>query len=368
MHTVDAEFTPLDFFFTIQGEGNGHYSQAIAFAEQLKERGHRITAVGVAAAPERAIPEYVKNFFGNLLFDYPAPYLLRSSDNKRILLIKTLIINFLRLPIYLRSFYFLKKKLARHRPAAVVNFYETLAACAIRHAPGSTLKVVVGHQLYFDHQAFNYPKGEWGAMMLQKINNKVCRWGVALPVALTLRKIPADNKLLYVPPLLRSQCTSALASNVGHVLSYCTYSGYVEEVCNLAGTLPEQTFELYTSATTVGFVPPNVYLYNTDAAAFIQSLATCSMLLTTCGFETLCEALYLGKPFAAVPVHYEQRCNAADFSALVPLHTADRFDVLTLAGDEQRAAVEKQAEVFKNYYNNEKHTLLHSIERALNNK
>jgi spore coat polysaccharide biosynthesis predicted glycosyltransferase SpsG len=43
-------------------------------------------------------------------------------------------------------------------------------------------------------------------------------------------------------------------------------------------------------------------------------MAECSGYITTAGFESLCEALYLGKPTLMVPVagHYEQACNALD--------------------------------------------------------
>lgn len=38
----------------------------------------------------------------------------------------------------------------------------------------------------------------------------------------------------------------------------------------------------------------------------------CKAYLTTAGFESVCEALYLGKPVLMVPVHVEQECNAWD--------------------------------------------------------
>ena len=43
-------------------------------------------------------------------------------------------------------------------------------------------------------------------------------------------------------------------------------------------------------------------------------LASCNALVTTAGFESVCEAMYLGKPVMMVPVpnHFEQECNAMD--------------------------------------------------------
>ena len=47
---------------------------------------------------------------------------------------------------------------------------------------------------------------------------------------------------------------------------------------------------------------------------FIKLLASCSGVVTTAGFESVCEAMFLSKPVMMVPVerHYEQYCNAVD--------------------------------------------------------
>jgi hypothetical protein len=43
-------------------------------------------------------------------------------------------------------------------------------------------------------------------------------------------------------------------------------------------------------------------------------MRNCKGLVTTAGFESVCEAMYLGKPTLMIPVpkHYEQACNALD--------------------------------------------------------
>jgi len=43
-------------------------------------------------------------------------------------------------------------------------------------------------------------------------------------------------------------------------------------------------------------------------------MAKCSAYASTAGFESICEAMYLGKPILMVPTagHYEQKCNALD--------------------------------------------------------
>jgi len=51
-----------------------------------------------------------------------------------------------------------------------------------------------------------------------------------------------------------------------------------------------------------------------DDKLFLEKMATCKGLLSTAGFESVCEAMYLGKQVLMVPVkgQYEQACNAID--------------------------------------------------------
>lgn len=41
-------------------------------------------------------------------------------------------------------------------------------------------------------------------------------------------------------------------------------------------------------------------------------MANCRAYASTAGFESICEAMYLGKPVLMVPAHIEQDCNAYD--------------------------------------------------------
>ncbi|WP_156099876.1 glycosyltransferase family protein [Hoylesella buccalis] len=47
-----------------------------------------------------------------------------------------------------------------------------------------------------------------------------------------------------------------------------------------------------------------------DDQKFLYYLANCKAYATTGGFESVCEAMYMGKPAMMIPVHVEQECNA----------------------------------------------------------
>ena len=48
---------------------------------------------------------------------------------------------------------------------------------------------------------------------------------------------------------------------------------------------------------------------------FIESLSSSMALITSAGYETICEAMYMGKPVLMVPVknHFEQHLNSVFF-------------------------------------------------------
>ena len=58
-------------------------------------------------------------------------------------------------------------------------------------------------------------------------------------------------------------------------------------------------------------------------------MANAKALVTTAGFESVCEAMYFGKPVLMVPVkgHFEQWCNARDAAKAGAGTHADRFNL-----------------------------------------
>ncbi len=56
------------------------------------------------------------------------------------------------------------------------------------------------------------------------------------------------------------------------------------------------------------------HAHDLDAQAFLRHLAGCRAYVGSAGFESICEAHYLGKPVLAVPTagHFEQELNAWD--------------------------------------------------------
>ena len=68
-------------------------------------------------------------------------------------------------------------------------------------------------------------------------------------------------------------------------------------------------------------------------------MAGCMAYASTAGFESICEAMYLGKPLMMVPSHIEQKCNAFDATKFSAAVESDKFDLSVLLNFSQNGFV-----------------------------
>ena len=95
--------------------------------------------------------------------------------------------------------------------------------------------------------------------------------------------------------------------------------GYAEQVEKFHTKNPEIPIHCFWDKKGVPEtleVDQNLTFHQLNDQKFIELMASCRGYLTTAGFESVCEAMFMGKPTLMVPVkgHYEQSCNASDAS------------------------------------------------------
>jgi len=94
-------------------------------------------------------------------------------------------------------------------------------------------------------------------------------------------------------------------------------SGYGKEVVSFATANPRLQIRAYwdkKDAAEIENPLPNLSFHQVHDTNFLRDMAACKGLVSTAGFESICEAMYLGKPVMVIPVQgqYEQACNALD--------------------------------------------------------
>jgi uncharacterized protein (TIGR00661 family) len=131
--------------------------------------------------------------------------------------------------------------------------------------------------------------------------------------------------------LLRKEVKELKVSGGDFYLAYMVNPGYAEEVLSFAKGHPEVQIKAFwdkKGAQEVEFPLPNLSFHKVNDQGFLEAMAACKGLLCTAGFESVCEAMYLGKPVMMVPVagQYEQACNALDGEQSGAGKKADFFD------------------------------------------
>jgi len=304
--------------FIIQGEGRGHFTQAIALREMLLHRRHEIVAVIAGTNGHRPLPDYVMSAFGVPLQTMFSPG-FQFKAQRGISLTGSVAEAFKRLPEIRRSLRLIDEVVAQTKPDLIINFLE--AATGIGKLLGriKTPVLVLGHQFMLGHPAFIRS----GHALTQQIGfRNFVRLVGAGSSKLALSFYAADNlpgKKLYVcPPILRRQLFELKNVRGGdYLLVYLLNHGYapdIERWCAANPGVPVHCFYDKPGAPETEEKPPGLTFHKLHGEKFLELMAGCRAVVCTAGFESVSEAAYLGKPVLMIPVqnHIEQFLNALD--------------------------------------------------------
>ena len=125
----------MKFLFIVQGEGRGHFTQAITLEEMLLRNGHEVVEVLVGKSSTRTLPGFFNRSIHAPVKRFISPNFLPTADNKRANLTKSFAYNLLRLPEYLRSMYYINQRIRETGAEVVINFYELLLAHCLALLP-----------------------------------------------------------------------------------------------------------------------------------------------------------------------------------------------------------------------------------------
>jgi uncharacterized protein (TIGR00661 family) len=100
-------------------------------------------------------------------------------------------------------------------------------------------------------------------------------------------------------------------------LVYLTHFRLADEIMAWAKKNPEVQLDCFwdnPARREVYEYADNLTFHPIDAEKYLQKMQACKGLISTAGFESVAEAMYIGKPVMMVPVpnHIEQMINAYD--------------------------------------------------------
>lgn len=309
----------MKFLFIVQGEGRGHMTQAISLSQLLKSSGHEVVGICIGKSSRREIPDFVKNALNYPIHTFESPNFFTDKTGKGILLGKTIFLNLRLFPVFRRSLKFLHTIITETKPEIIINFYDILGGLYnFLYRPQSEFWVI-GHQYLLYHPEFLFSPNQKLQKLLFKFNTSITSLYANKKLALSFRPMrpSRDKKLVVLPPLLREEIRSIPTGEGDFYLSYMVNAGYGEDIIAFGASHPDLKIEVFwdkKDAPKVYTPLPNITFHQVNDRLFLQKMATCKGLACTAGFESVCEAMYFGKPVMVVPVkgQYEQACNAID--------------------------------------------------------
>lgn len=304
--------------FIVQGEGRGHLTQALSLAQILKSAGHEVIGALVGITKERPVPAFFSEQFGAPIMPVFSPGLVYNAGTNELEPFKTTVqaIRFAR-PFW-RSIQHVYDVIEEQRPDVVVNFYEMLGGLTYGLLRPSVPMVCIAHQYLSFHPNFLFPHRRWLDRLVFTVNSRLTSLGAKELLALSFDKQPdvPEERLRVIPPLLRQEVTQRKPSDGSFLLAYVTQPGLNVEILKAHHQHPNVRIEGFHAGVKVPDQPVDKTLtyHAIDGKRFLDFMERCTAIVTTAGFESVCEALYLGKPALMIPQpnHFEQACNALD--------------------------------------------------------
>lgn len=324
----------MNFLFIIQGEGRGHLTQAIALSEILQSKHHNIVGALVGSADGKSTPKFFADNFKNPIISFSSPCLVYCKKSKALDISKTLSNSILRTKKYFISLRKIQQTIKDLKPDVIINFYDVLGGIHQFLFRPKVPMICIAHQYLLLHPDFEHPKNHWLDKFLVNLNTRITALNATKKIALSFTPFPSDARqdIFTAPPLLRSEIHHLKPTQNNYILAYLTQHTLAEDLIKWHSKNPKIQIHCFWDKpqnTEVFKYSPNLHFHRINAQKFLEMMQNCKGLVTTSGFESVCEAMYLGKPTFMIPVpnHYEQACNALDAKRAGAGITGTKFDL-----------------------------------------
>lgn len=307
----------LNVAFVVQGEGRGHMTQALALAAFLRDAGHEVVEVLVGHSPHRPIPGYFEDGIRAPVRPFEAPVQVPGRGGQRLSLRRTVADAVRRSPAFFRSMVSIAERTAD--ADIVVNFLDFLGGLSRRLFPTEVPALAVAHNYVFLHPDLHDAPGPSRVRRAVMAYARATATGSERKVALSFVELPSrpELRLEVAPPLLRPGLDALTPTRGDYLLAYALNPGYANTLARWQDGRADVPVHCYVEggeAALRGDAPPGFHAHDLSDEAFLRHLAGCRAYVGSAGFESLCEAHYLGKPALAVPTEgqFEQVLNAWD--------------------------------------------------------
>lgn len=317
----------MKVMYMIQGEGRGHLTQAIAVDRILRKSGHKSVCAIIGRPDNKSLPDYVLPQLPSETHILKAPGFVSLNNGTGISISKSILHNLRHAPKYHKVLQVIQDLVERHEPDLILNFYDPL--CALWQTFFNRGKIpiaCIGHQYMMLHPDYQAHKGFGLASSFLELYTDFTSSHADITLALSFKPYPNSRHVQVIPPLLRNWVAGPPDIHNNEVLAYMVYPGFQEQVLEWSKRNPEYVINVFTDKPLKDTA--RVHFFLPDHTAFMQAMRRCSYYITTAGFESVCEAHYLGKSIFMVPLkgQYEQSANAREAVELGIAKQGKSFD------------------------------------------
>ena len=276
-------------------------TQAISLEQILQQAGHEVVAVVMGKSKQRELPKFFTEKMNAPITQLASPSFITDKHQKSVKPMRTLIYTLLHSPKYQKSLKRIHEIVLQSKPDVIVNFYDFLGGLYNFSFSHEAKFICLAHQYLITHPEFDFPKGRKLERATLKLANKITTLGADKILALSFQSFHdlPRKRLFVVPPLLREEVKLLEPIHGDSLLIYMVNPGYGAEVRNFHETHPEIPLDCFwdkKDEAEVVKVDDTLTFHRLNDQKFIEKMAASKGYITTAGFESVCEAMYLGKP------------------------------------------------------------------------
>jgi len=286
-----------NILYGVNGEGSGHSTRAKDVISHLQQQGHTVHVVSF----DRGLKNLGSDFEVTEIYGLRIEYV-----NNRVRYKKTVAKNLLSVPKAAKSSKDLTRRSEEWGIDLVVTDFEPLS-CKVGHKLRLPV-IAIDNQHTITNCEVSYPKKYRKDAAAAKLVTKLMTPKADAYLMISFFDAPVTKKKSFLfPPLLRREIIDAKPSMGEHVLVYVTAPSP-----ELADILKKVRAKFISYGFGREGDDGNITFKKPSLDGFMRDLVSCRAIIANAGFSLISEALYLGKPYLAVPVksQFEQIFNA----------------------------------------------------------
>ncbi len=286
-----------NILYGVNGEGSGHSTRAKEVISHLQQQGHKLHVVSF----DRGLRNLSESFPVKEIFGLSLAYV-----NNRVRYKRTLASNLIKAPQVAGSLKALSRLVDEENIELVITDFEPLT-CHVGHRKKLPV-IAIDNQHAITNTVVSLPRGFSRDVAAVRLVTRMMTPHADAYLVLSFfpAAVKRRNTFLF-PPIVRQEVLSAKPQTGDYVLVYVT-----SPAKELAALLKQVRCKFVGYGFGIEGQEANILFKKPSMDGFLRDLAGAQAVIANAGFSLVSEALYLGKPYLAIPVknQFEQTFNA----------------------------------------------------------